>query len=93
VLLRTDTTTGETSSRSATMTVDTDAVADTPNLTVGTNIVADEGQVIPLAIASSLIDTDGSEVLSLRISGVPTGAVLSAGTVQPDGSWVLTPRN
>lgn len=87
----TDTTTGETSSRSATMTVDTDAVADTPNLTVGTNIVADEGQVIPLAIASSLIDTDGSEVLSLRISGVPTGAVLSAGTVQPDGSWVLTP--
>ena len=36
--------------------------------------------------------TDSSEILSITISGVPSGAVLSAGTDNGDGSWTLTPE-
>ncbi len=61
-------------------------IADTPNLTVA-NQTGDEDTVIPLNITSSLVDTDGSEVLTARISGVPTGATLSAGTDLGGGNW------
>jgi Ca2+-binding RTX toxin-like protein len=46
---------------------------------------------IALNIAAALTDLDGSETLSISISGVPAGAVLSAGTNQGNGTWVLTP--
>ena len=36
-------------------------------------------------------DTDGSETLPVVVSGVPTGASLSAGTDNGDGTWTLTP--
>src|SRR5205085_2915915 len=39
----------------------------------------------------SLTDTDGSETLSIEISGVPAGASLSAGTDNGGGVWTLTP--
>ncbi len=42
-----------------------------------------------LAIAAALTDTDGSEQLSVRVSGLPSGATLSAGARQSDGSYVL----
>jgi Ca2+-binding RTX toxin-like protein len=42
------------------------------------------------AIAATLADTDGSETLSIQISGVPAGATLSAGTNQGGGVWTLT---
>ncbi len=45
---------------------------------------------VDLAISSSLVDTDGSESLSIVIGGVPTGASLSAGTDNGDGTWTLT---
>ena len=44
---------------------------------------------VDLSIASSLVDTDGSESLSIVIGGVPTGATLSAGTDNGDGTWTL----
>ncbi|MDW3207506.1 MAG: LamG-like jellyroll fold domain-containing protein [Alphaproteobacteria bacterium] len=44
-----------------------------------------------LEIEAALIDLDGSETLSVTISNLPTGAVLSAGTVNGDGSVTLTP--
>ena len=44
----------------------------------------------PLTIATGLTDTDGSEQLSVTVSGLPDGAVLSAGTVNADGSVALT---
>jgi len=44
-----------------------------------------------LDITSALVDTDGSETLSLQVSGIPDGANLSAGTDNGDGSWTLTP--
>ena len=51
-----------------------------------------ENQPINLAgaIAASLTDTDGSETLSIQISGVPAGATLSAGTNLGGGVWSLT---
>ncbi|MFD2264934.1 hypothetical protein ACFSM5_18655 [Lacibacterium aquatile] len=67
-----------------------DAVADAPTLSAG-NVTGDEDSAIALDIKSALTDTDGSESLSITITGVPDGASLSAGTKNPDGSWTLTP--
>ncbi|NEQ74342.1 MAG: tandem-95 repeat protein, partial [Okeania sp. SIO2C9] len=68
-------------------------VADTPNLEISTpNVSGTDQEEIPLGIAATLVDTSGSENLSITISGVPAGANLSAGTDQGDGSWVLTPE-
>src|SRR4029453_8676998 len=49
-----------------------------------------EDTTIALKISSSLTDKDGSESLSIRISGVPAGATLSAGTNLGGGVWQLT---
>lgn len=46
-------------------------------------------QPVPLDIQAALVDTDGSESLSIVISGLPAGASLSAGTHNADGSWTL----
>lgn len=43
-----------------------------------------------LDISAALKDADGSESLSITVSGVPGNATLSAGTVAADGSWHLT---
>ena len=45
----------------------------------------------PLTITSALTDTDSSETLSISVAGLPDGATLSAGYVNPDGSVSLTP--
>ncbi|MCA9260420.1 MAG: hypothetical protein KDA61_14510, partial [Planctomycetales bacterium] len=66
------------------------AVADTPNLSVST-AAGNEDTAIPLTINASLVDTDGSERLSLSISGVPAGAKLSAGIDQGGGVWDVAP--
>ena len=42
------------------------------------------------ALSAALADTDGSENLSITISGVPAGATLSAGHDNGNGSWTLT---
>ncbi len=55
------------------------AVADAP--TVSAEIVAgDQDTPLALNITAGLVDTDGSEVLTVRIVGVPIGSALSAGT-------------
>jgi len=68
--------------------VTVDASADAPTLTVQ-DASGTEDQAISLDITSALTDTDGSESLSITISGVPSGASLSAGTDNGDGSWTL----
>ncbi len=50
----------------------------------------DEDTPIALPINASLADTDGSEVLTVLVNGVPAGASLSAGTDLGGGSWQLT---
>ena len=67
-----------------------DTTASTPIVTVS-DAEGNEDTAIPLNISSALTDTDGSEILSdITISGIPVGAVLSAGTDNGDGSWTLT---
>ena len=49
------------------------------------------GTTHPLTVVAGLGDTDGSETLStITISGLPDGAVLSAGVDNGDGTWTLT---
>ncbi|SMF49794.1 Hemolysin-type calcium-binding repeat-containing protein [Azospirillum oryzae] len=76
--------------KSETLRVTVDPVTDTPTLTV-TSARGNEDTAIALTINPALTDTDGSEALSIVISGVPTGAILSAGTHNADGTWTLTP--
>ncbi|WP_199231078.1 hypothetical protein, partial [Azospirillum sp. TSO5] len=76
--------------KSETLHVTVDPVTDTPTLTV-TSARGSEDTAIALTINPALTDTDGSEALSIVISGVPTGAMLSAGTHNADGTWTLTP--
>jgi hypothetical protein len=45
---------------------------------------------IPLDISAGLTDLDGSESLSVTVSGLPEGASLSAGTLNDDGGVTLT---
>ena len=62
-------------------------VADAPTLSVS-DAAGGSGEDIPLDIEASL--TDASETLSIAISGVPDGASLSAGIVNPNGTVILT---
>jgi len=91
------TTDGDSTSEPATgtITVGVDGVADVPALEVGSAVEGTgfRGDAIPLDISSALTDTDGSETLSVSISGVPAGATLSAGTYDADSdTWTLTPE-
>ncbi|WP_144186948.1 Ig-like domain-containing protein [Elioraea rosea] len=53
-----------------------------------------EGEIVPLALAVPLIDPDGSEeILGITVSGLPPGARLTAGSLQPGGSWLLSPAD
>src|SRR3546814_6757620 len=59
---------GETNTQTATVDVTIDAVADAPELTVG-DVSGEEGATVPLDLSAALTDTDGSEALSITISG------------------------
>ncbi len=82
---------GSTANVTAPLAVHVTAVADAPNLTVTGNVTVAEGHDVPLTIASTLNDTDGSEHLSILIAGVPSGCCLSAGLNNGNGTWSLTP--
>jgi hypothetical protein len=74
----------------APLTVSVAAVADAPAVRAG-DAAGDEDSAIALDLAAALLDLDGSETLRLAILGVPDGAALSAGSRQPDGSWLVAP--
>ncbi|RCK52167.1 hypothetical protein TH44_07125, partial [Thalassospira xiamenensis] len=66
-------------------------VADAPSLSA-TDVTGDEDSAISLDVSAALRDIDGgNETLSITISGVPDGVILSAGTDNGDGTWSLTP--
>src|SRR3546814_3472449 len=81
---------GGTATTTGTIDVTVGAVADAPEL-AATDASGAEDTAIPLDIAAALTDTDGSETLSITVSGVPAGAVLSAGIDNGDGSWSVDP--
>ncbi|MBO6949191.1 MAG: tandem-95 repeat protein, partial [Rhodospirillales bacterium] len=70
--------------------VQVDADADAPSLTLAETATGSEDAAISIDISASLTDVDGSESLSITITGVPDGAVLSAGTDNGDGSWTIS---
>ncbi|MEM9356422.1 MAG: type I secretion C-terminal target domain-containing protein [Pseudomonadota bacterium] len=71
-------------------TVDVTAVADAPTTVATGPFSGSEDSEISLAgLNANLVDTDGSEVLSIKISGVPDGALFNAGTNNGDGSWTV----
>jgi hypothetical protein len=88
----TDPDSGLTSLATGTMSIVTDAVADAPNLSVSDSYVFGD-EIVNLSIATSLKDTDGSEILKeIRVDGLPTGVTLNAGVYDSvNGYWVLTP--
>jgi len=69
--------------------IEIDPSADTPVLRVA-DATGNEDSAIALDVSAALTDLDGSESLSVVISGVPTGAMLSAGNDNRDGTWTLT---
>ena len=91
VATSTESATGGKSSIEAIVDVLVDAVADEITLTAG-NINGTAGQQQNLNIAAALTDLDGSEeIVSIKITGVPSTFSLTAGTKNADGSWTLTP--
>jgi hypothetical protein len=68
-------------------------VADAPTLTIDAVSPVSEPGVIPLRITAASTDADGSETVSVRITGVPVGAALNKGTLQAGGAWLLTPAD
>ncbi|MEQ6290609.1 cadherin-like domain-containing protein, partial [Vogesella sp. GCM10023246] len=55
----------------------------------GANVRVLEGHPAELGIVSYLVDVDGSETLTVKVEGVPSGFTLSAGHTDDSGSWVL----
>ena len=82
---------GGSASVQQTLNVTVNAVADDPNITVNDQDGGVEDQWIPLDLQAALADTDGSETLSITISNVPSGALLSPGADQGGGVWIVTP--
>ncbi len=66
------------------------AVANAPTLSVS-DASGKEDERVGLNINPALVDTDGSETLSVTIHGLPSGATLSAGTNLGGGNWKLSP--
>jgi Domain of unknown function (DUF4347)/Cadherin-like/Bacterial Ig domain len=61
-----------------TFTITVTPVADAPTLTVGA-ANGNEDTAIALSGATALVDTDGSETLSIAVSAIPVGATLTDG--------------
>jgi large repetitive protein len=85
------------SSVSQIVTLRVDPVADVPQLSLAPiavdedAVVAGNTQRIALSIAATPADSDGSEVLTLAITGVPAGMSLSAGSFDgATGTWLVS---
>ncbi|MEP2544627.1 MAG: hypothetical protein ABJI82_08175, partial [Alphaproteobacteria bacterium] len=81
---------GDTSTTTGTINVAVAAVADTVALDVSDATFDDGATTVPLDISAQLGDLDGSEELTVTISGIPEGVTLSGGEKNSDGSWTLS---
>ncbi|MES2710746.1 MAG: hypothetical protein V4653_04125 [Pseudomonadota bacterium] len=80
---------GAQATTSRSVTVDVAARADAP-IASAMDATGREGEPIALSLSAGLLDRDGSETLSIVVSGLPERARLSAGINNGDGSWTLT---
>ncbi|NBP51742.1 MAG: hypothetical protein EBU70_11330, partial [Actinobacteria bacterium] len=84
-------------SRVETQVVTVQAVADSPVLSVSPWSSGSEDNFIALAIGATLVDRDGSETLSYRLSGIPSGAALRSDATPGgiaaglDGAYTIGP--
>ncbi|MCP4090575.1 MAG: hypothetical protein GY746_12430, partial [Gammaproteobacteria bacterium] len=69
--------------------VEVNAAVDPVELTINA-VSGEENHFIPLDINMDVIDTDGSESLAIKIEGLPTGAMLTAGVEETPGVWTVT---
>jgi large repetitive protein len=83
-----DSLTGTEATTTATLPVEVVDVLDAPTLTVAAASGL-EDTAIPLTINAGLVDVSPTTSLSITIDGLPTGATLSAGTQNVDGTWTL----
>ena len=67
--------------------LEVEAVADTPGMIVNPFASGLEDAAIELVISTVLIDQDGSETLTVVISGHPVGATFNLGADLGTGSW------
>ncbi|WP_145927671.1 Ig-like domain-containing protein, partial [Bradyrhizobium neotropicale] len=81
----TDTSTGNFVTKTIALTVNPVA----PTLGGPTSLTVGSGATIALGITETPFDS--RDTISLTIKGVPSDALLSAGTKNADGSWALTP--
>lgn len=80
---------GEAYSQPTTVTLNVTPIADKPTLTIPKVVSGSVGSDIALAITANLVDTDGSETLTIKLSGLPATVTLNRGQKQADGSWQL----
>lgn len=82
---------GATSTAAVTVTVGS---ATTPSLVVARSLVANAhgtgGTSVKFPIITKLVDTDGSESLTIKVSNVPTGLSFNAGVNLGGGVWQFT---
>ncbi|QGJ69328.1 Hypothetical protein PBC10988_10020 [Planctomycetales bacterium 10988] len=72
----------------ADLSITVNPVADAPNLSLASSSLdLAVNQTVPLPVASSLVDTDGSESLEITITGVPIGASFLMGSEVTPGTW------
>ncbi len=81
---------GPNQSRPATVTLRVDPMADKPTFTIPKTLSGMVGSDIDLPLRTELIDTDGSETIAVKLSGLPATATLNRGTKLSNGTWQLT---
>ncbi len=73
------------------LSVNVNAIADTPTLIYPATVTGNEDTPVLLNIQALQTDSDGSEVISIKIQGVPAGATLNHGIKdQVTGDWILS---
>jgi hypothetical protein len=80
-------TAGVTASSSTSIALTVNPVA--PTLSASSTLSVNEDGTVPLVISET--PADARDTVSIKITGVPSDAILSAGVHNEDGSWTLTP--
>ena len=81
---------GSTKAASANQAIKVNAVADVPNADGGSYTTDEDTAVALTGIGGALVDADGSETITFRISNVPTGGSFNVGTDAGGGVWTFT---
>jgi large repetitive protein len=82
---------GDSKTTVSNFTVNVAAIADAPLATASDVSGAEDSTIALTGLSAALVDTDGSERLSVKITGIPEGSILSAGANNGDGSWTVSP--